>query len=312
MNNIKRLFVFTEADIPSDPRKSKGATTRLIARIAEQIKQQERLEVIYCCVHSDQEVVEPRVNIITNPNAFVDEYGVGSTDAGIFIRYNFEEMLPVLLAFKQRQGIAIAHLSDPHVENTAPTMQARVRLHQKVLSSVDGVIATSEALGAISKKYNKNVVHIPDVVDFSGRLPPKTAFIDNCLKQNLPIKLLSSGYALHHQSFKKALLEAQSFCESEQIKVDYHIVTAEPNTTDKFTHGNHFKKLEKIVAQLDAQSKLRVYLHAPFRTEILEWLLEVVDVSVIPGFANEFLSEFQQTWFPKKGAIRVSNPVWCD
>lgn len=308
MHPIKRLFIFTEADIPRDPTKSKGATTRLVARIAEYIKKQENLNVIYCCIHSDKEIVYPRANVITDPQKLVQDYKIGATDLGIFIRYNFEETLPVLTDFKKAQGTCIAHLADPHVENKATNMQSRVQLHKNILTSVDGVIATSDELKKIGEKYNQNVAHIPDVIDFPRRLPPKVNFL-GYRQQDLPITLLSSGYALHHQSFKKALLEVQLFCEHQHIRMDYHIATSEPKATEVATHGNYFKELEKLVAQLDTQSKLRVYLHAPFRTEILEWLLEIADISVIPGFSNEFLSPFQQHWFPKKGSIRVTQGI---
>ncbi|MDJ1484194.1 hypothetical protein QNI16_27090 [Cytophagaceae bacterium YF14B1] len=302
---MKRLFIFSEESIPGNPQLSSGATTRLTARIAEYLRKNKAIEIVYANIYSEKEHLSFQRNIIKDPQKFISDFHISNGDVGIFIRYNFEESLPVLKEFKSAGGITIAHLSDPHVENPAPEMQSRVMLHTQMLSEAHGIIATSEELRKIGSRYNVRTVHIPDVIDFPSRLSPRSWFQEK-YRQHQSILLLSSGYPLHHRSFRRAVENVKKYAEDSQVRIDYHIVTAPVKPTEIATHGDYFQELALLAGHSSLESCFRLYIHAPFRPEVMEWLLELADIYVIPGFSNEFLSDFQQYWFPKKGVIRIT------
>lgn len=301
-----RVFIFSEEHIPLNVLHASGATTRLMARVCEYLQNTQRINVLYFRIDPVGGTGSDDISVVTDAGKFIDDNGVNSYDIGIFIRFHFEESLTFAKAFRSAGGKTIAHLADPHIENEDPTMAFRVDLHRQMLSICDGVIATSAALAEVASQYNAHVTYIPDVIDLPYVAEPQPKIQDK-IKNSSPIKIVTSGYPLHHRSFARAAEELSLFSRTTKIKIEFHIFTSPPRSSELATHGDFMHELTE--KDYDHQS-FHLRLWSPFSSvELGEFLLREADVYAIPGFSNNSLSSFQQQWFPKKGTIRIAQGI---
>ncbi len=285
LQNLNLMVITDELTPGAPPLRQKGATTRLVARAAEELRARHDVCVNYFGVKA-------HYDFLTN---FLPE----APTAAILIRSQYNEMLDIARHLTAKNVATFFHLADAHVKNTDPKMADRVKLHTKLLRLCAGVIASSPANAEVGKEFNANTHYIPDAADADSLLPPS-------VRRIAPVRWFSAGYPLHHASFHRAAEILAGFEGKYNLHHEYTVCTGGKKATESTTHAALSGKdyFSALVERSEQMPNLFTLIH-PFLPDSMYKALEEASFALIPADPLDELTPFQRFWFPKKAEVRV-------
>lgn len=323
--SMEILVVYDETNLGIE---AKGATLRAVSRSVEEIKLKHGNDVTVKYVSAtipDPSAAPGEKTYLPNPELL--NYVRTKNTVAICVRSQFPEMVTVVEALKAKGVKTFFHLADPHAENEEPKMQPRAKAHRHLMRICDGIIATSQRLVEVARRYNKNIEYIPNAVDCHVlALSPDVSFTAHAARG---VTGFVAGYPHQHPamtSYAYAMLaynrmigqadipdifqiDAGKLAEANIRGAAHKIMICTQGTkkpTEEYTHAPasgaaHIEHLR----YLNAQFPQHVILQDTFSYKAMDEMQRAADLTVLPPPVQAELTPFQNLWFKHRGADRA-------
>lgn len=271
----------------------KGATTRMMVRVAEELKQQYGVAVRYYGLDKDYETL-----LTQKPE--------GPT-AALLVRVQDPRMATLLNILKEKDVQVFAHLADPHRKNgeIKNDIFQRAALHDYVYGKADGVIASSPAnLSLLPEIGQHNGHYIPNPVDadYLAFIYGNWALPD----RDEPIRFATSCYGLNLPGVF-AFAEALEKANQNQTRYMLDVVTAGKKLTEGNTHAAASGTDFCAALQQMAQTAPWLDIDVSFLPKTLSRTFAAADIVVVPANPIAQMSKFQTDWQNFKDPTQIAS-----